>query len=115
MKKALIITAALASLSSAAVAAEGHVSTVVNLRSGPGMEHAVVTRITGKSVDVSGCLADGSWCQVSWKGNNGWASGQYVKVDGEVATVSYNTTGDATFTQPTGLWDRARGNEMERH
>lgn len=140
MKKLMIMTAAMAVTLSAiaAHAAEGHISNVVNLRAGPDTLYPVVARITGKKLDVKGCLADRSWCEASWNGQYGWISGQLVKVNGVVANTSFNFDPywDKHYTNrdfnnqraryrpevvgnmavmPTGTWDRARSNGLERH
>lgn len=33
----------------------------------------------GVQVEVFGCLADGSWCEVSWSGGRGWCTGQSLR------------------------------------
>ena len=56
-------------------------TTELNIRSGPGPMHEVVGVIpSGGSVTLSGCLDDGSWCQVDSAGTVGWASGGYLSV-----------------------------------
>jgi uncharacterized protein YraI len=55
-------------------------SSRANLRSGPGIEHRVITKVTkGKSLDVVG--KKGDWLKVRWKGGKeGWIHGKLVKV-----------------------------------
>ena len=61
---------------------EGVSGGVLNLRSGPGMDHEVIVSISAGStgLDVDTCrFSDDStsknqWCHVIWKGNSGWVS-----------------------------------------
>jgi uncharacterized protein YraI len=60
----------------AAEAAVGYATGSVSLRSGPGTQYARVTVIpAGARVDVGRC---GSWCAVSFRGLNGYASASYI-------------------------------------
>lgn len=55
--------------------------TDLNLRAGPGPAYPIVAVIPAQTaVDVGGCLAEQSWCQVSFGGQDGWASGDYLTV-----------------------------------
>jgi uncharacterized protein YraI len=61
---------------SVAEAAPGTATGSVNLRTGPGTSYAVITTIpAGARVNVQGCP---SWCQVTYNGQSGWASSNYI-------------------------------------
>jgi len=63
----------------AAQAADGRLSSVVQLRAGPGDEYPTVRRLAaGLSVEIHGCLKTWEWCDVSWRGNRGWADARAV-------------------------------------
>jgi uncharacterized protein YraI len=62
-----------------ALAAQGHATTDVNMRAGPGTEYPVVDLIPADAhIDIHGCLSDGAWCDVSWKGERGWVDSSYL-------------------------------------
>jgi uncharacterized protein YraI len=62
-----------------ALAAQGYATADVNMRAGPGTEYPVVDLIpTDAYVDIHGCLSDGAWCDVSWKGERGWVDSSYL-------------------------------------
>jgi len=66
----------------AATAAPATAESGVNMRSGPGTQYAVVAAIPGgATVDVAGCT--GSWCQVSFNGESGFANRSYLAMGGE--------------------------------
>lgn len=53
--------------------------TDLNLRAGPGPAYSILGVIpAAQAVRVDGCLSEGSWCQVSYDGVDGWASGDYL-------------------------------------
>jgi uncharacterized protein YraI len=53
------------------------VTTDLNLRTGPGSNHAVIGAMPrGAQVHVHQC--PGSWCQVTYGGTTGWASQRYL-------------------------------------
>lgn len=55
--------------------------TDLNLRAGPGPAYPIVSVIPAQTeVSVGGCLAEQSWCQVTFAGQDGWASGDYLTV-----------------------------------
>src|SRR5438045_2089194 len=63
----------------AATAAPATAESAVNMRSGPGTQYEVVATIPGgATVDVAGCT--GSWCQVSFNGESGFANRSYLSV-----------------------------------
>lgn len=75
------LTASLALPSVAAAATTGYVTVDLNLRAGPSTAYPVVTTMyAGAPVTVYGCLSDWGWCDVSWEGWRGWASGTYLDI-----------------------------------
>jgi uncharacterized protein YraI len=63
----------------AAVADNVYVNTNVNQRAGPGTNYPVITIVPARArVTVHGCLTDFSWCDVSYRGNRGWAFAKYL-------------------------------------
>lgn len=80
MKLKAVLTAALLLAPTAALAAPGIVTESAGLRAGPGPGFPVVDRIPGGSrVNVHGCLRGDAWCDVSWSGDRGWVSSQYLE------------------------------------
>ena len=78
-KSAVAIVAAIL-LPALAQAAEGYATANVNMRAGPSTDFPAVTVIpNGRAVEIHGCLSDSPWCDVSFAGNRGWVSGQYVQ------------------------------------
>lgn len=78
---ALILSAA---ASVAAVAAPAVAQSPVNMRAGPGPQYEVLATVPGgATVDVAGCT--GSWCQISYAGESGYANRNYLALAGEFA------------------------------
>jgi uncharacterized protein YraI len=66
-------------LPGAALAATAVATTNVNLRAGPSTQYpAVNVVLSGDAVSVQGCLSDRSWCDVSYSGQRGWMSSNYL-------------------------------------
>jgi len=64
---------------SAAEAAQVYATANVNLRAGPATDYPVVTTLApGQLLTIYGCLSDGSWCDVSTRGDRGWVSNNYL-------------------------------------
>ncbi len=77
--KGVFIAAALVA-PTAALAAPGVVTASVGMRAGPGSGFPMVERIpTGSHVNIHGCLQGDAWCDVSWSGDRGWVSSQYLE------------------------------------
>ena len=61
---------------------------VVNVRRGPGVNYRVITRLSaGQSALIIGKSADEQWLQVRIRNSAGWVAEQYVKVQGDLASV----------------------------
>lgn len=74
-----------APLAATAMASALHAQTLatadtdVNIRSGPGVQHAVTGSIkSGAEVVVRGCIDSVNWCEVVRDGQTGWAYGKYL-------------------------------------
>lgn len=66
-------------LPTAAEAAEARITGNVNLRTGPGTQHyAIMVLPVGARVEVYGCLAGYTWCDIAWGNNRGWVSSRYL-------------------------------------
>ncbi|WIY51841.1 SH3 domain-containing protein [Devosia sp. YIM 151766] len=71
----------------AAQAAPGAATANVNVRSGPGTSHGVISTLhRGQQVDVQRC--QGSWCLVRARGVNGWVSASYLSTSGRPVNPS---------------------------
>jgi len=54
----------------------------LNVRSGPGFQYQVVGQMQAKvPAEITGCIADYSWCSVATGGVTGWASAPYLVTD----------------------------------
>jgi uncharacterized protein YraI len=84
--------------------------TDLNIRSGPGPEYPVIGVIQAQEpVTMIGCIEGSLWCQITYKGKEGWAYAQYLatqsagnrviiserRPDVVVPTVTYQTTSGA--------------------
>lgn len=78
-----VAAAALFAFTGIAAAEVAATATVdLNLRSGPGPQYPVVGVIDSQgSANVFGCIESGTWCQVSYKGTDGWAYSRYLVAD----------------------------------
>lgn len=77
--------------SQAQAASSAYATANVNLRAGPSTSYPVITQIpAGASLVDNGCLADYSWCDVSFGNNRGWLSARYMQVSyqGQRQTLS---------------------------
>lgn len=74
------VAAAAIALPGAAMAAQpAFTTTDLNLRAGPGIDYPVVDTIPdGARVRIQGCIAGYNWCSVVWRGEYGWAQGDYL-------------------------------------
>jgi uncharacterized protein YraI len=65
----------------------------LNVRSGPGFQYPVVGQMEYNApVQLSGCLADYTWCNISVGLLIGWASGEYLVLheSGQSETIGVN-------------------------
>jgi uncharacterized protein YraI len=80
MKLRGVFVAALLLLPTAALAAPGMVTESVGMRAGPGPGFPTVDRIPGGAhVNIHGCIRGDAWCDVSWSGDRGWVSSEYLE------------------------------------
>jgi uncharacterized protein YraI len=113
-------------------AADGRTAYAVQLRSGPGEQFPGVTRLAkGLKIDVHGCLSDGAWCDVSWRGRRGWVPADIVAVGDDIpvtrleprnspppsvpeVTFELNSYWDNNYAQEPWYSQRERWNEATR-
>jgi uncharacterized protein YraI len=80
MKLKEVFIAAVLLTPTTALAAPGIVTASIGMRAGPGPGFPVVDRIPGGAhVNIHGCLRGDAWCDVSWSGDRGWVSSQYLE------------------------------------
>jgi uncharacterized protein YraI len=95
----------------ASAASSGVAVTAVNMRAGPSTQYPVVIVMPGNaSLAVYGCMADGSWCDISWGGARGWVSASYIHVfyKGQPTVLSASivpVVGIATVEFNIAYWD----------
>lgn len=83
-RKMLAASVALFALSGAAALAQSAVTatTDLNVRAGPGPQHAVVGVIgAGQSATLNGCLENSKWCTVATANGEGWVYSDYLTGD----------------------------------
>ena len=80
--KRIALSAAVASLAMIGAAQAQTIAiatTPVNIRSGPGPENPIIGSIgTRRQAMVIGCIEGSLWCQVNFRGLQGWAYSQYM-------------------------------------
>ncbi len=82
--------------------------TDLNLRDGPGPMYAIVGVIPANDpVMVQGCLADASWCQVTYGETTGWAAGNYMTTTIDNAPVALSS-GDNRVVVTTVTYDNTQ-------
>ena len=91
------------SVKSLAVGATLTTTASLNLRTGPSTGHSVITVIPrGASVSLKSTTSHSGWLSISYDGNDGYSSGQYLKVatssGGGTTTDGGTSTGGGTTT-----------------
>jgi len=96
--KPLAAAASIIAMSAGVAAAGPAVSeTNLNMRSGPGTDHAVVDVIpAGATVEVLDCA--GTWCRVAYAGATGYASRSYLAMGAGGVTVGRANTAAPTVS-----------------
>ena len=82
---------AMIALAGPALAIPGYSTAHLNLRTGPGTQYPVVGVMEYNTpADITGCIADYSWCSITVAGLNGWASAEYLVINqgGEVQQIN---------------------------
>jgi SH3-like domain-containing protein len=102
MLRSILVGVALAfGLAAGASAAPGVAKGSVNLRAGPGTNHARIATIpAGAPVNVLRC---GRWCEVIYSGRKGWASAAYISRGGAVRG-GYVVLPDKSLCHGPGVW-----------
>lgn len=91
-----------------AVAAEGFARSSATLRAGPGADYPRVASVArGESLEVYGCLARATWCDVSDGDDRGWMQGNRIELlrDGRRARLSGDTSAFGLAILSFGLGD----------
>lgn len=79
---ALAVASAALALPGIAMAASATIYTDLNLRAGPGPQYEVIGVLHPDTpVVVEGCIEGGSWCQVAFGDQQGWAYSRYIAVE----------------------------------
>jgi hypothetical protein len=79
MLSAAILSFALAGTAQAQTV--GTATTDLNIRSGPGPEQPVIGLIKARQrAQILGCVEGSLWCQVQFRGRQGWAYSQYMSL-----------------------------------
>tara|TARA_R110002012_G_scaffold290152_2_gene483648 strand:- start:7448 stop:8137 length:690 start_codon:yes stop_codon:yes gene_type:complete len=109
--------ALVAIMPAAAMALDANAATDLNIRSGPANNFTVLGVIPGgEAATLDGCIDDGTWCQVSYDGIQGWSYAPYLTVSAEeqayvvterpsaveVTTVTYEDTGETMKDERAG-------------
>jgi uncharacterized protein YraI len=82
---ALLAAVSLPTVASAQVAGTATVVTDLNLRAGPGPAYPVIVTIpTNAIVNIYGCDAALTWCDIDFNGNRGWSYAAYLTYGGAV-------------------------------
>jgi len=80
-----------------AFAITGYSSAHLNLRSGPGTQYPIVGVMEyNVRSEITGCIADYSWCAVNVAGLSGWAAAEYLEIDQGGAIIQVDEQGAAT-------------------
>jgi uncharacterized protein YraI len=83
LSAAAVITAASIAAHSAGFAASSATAlSDLNVRAGPGPEHAVigVIRANDRAI-IEACIEGSQWCQITYNGRQGWAYSEYLLAD----------------------------------
>ncbi|TPW29386.1 hypothetical protein FJU08_13675 [Martelella alba] len=84
----------------------------VNLRAGPATSYPSITVVpAGAGLVSHGCLADYSWCDISFASYRGWVSARYIQISyqGQPAILTPAiavASGIAVVTFSRAYWDR---------
>ena len=106
----LLLVAMLLSLLPVAVFAEDGVITgsEVNIRTGPGLNYGVITSVKRNTVVTVSDRSDPDWYLISWNGNIGYVSSQFIRVEADAdqtAVIQQAETpviGSGTIVVPFG-------------
>ncbi|ARP98633.1 DUF1236 domain-containing protein [Pseudorhodoplanes sinuspersici] len=98
--KRIALSAAVASLAMIGAAQAQTIATAttdLNIRSGPGPEHPIIGNMgANRRATVIGCVEGSLWCQVNFRGIQGWAYSQYM-------TLSPGNNRQVVVTDPAPL------------
>jgi uncharacterized protein YraI len=107
--KFLALATGAALIAGTGIASAATVATDLNLRAGPGTNYPVIDAMpAGAQVNIRTC--SGSWCRVSFRGETGWASANYLGGGGATTVYrrSYVEPGNA-YAPPPAYYDYGYG------
>lgn len=110
-KKILLsLSAAVILIAGAAYAdTEASAWTDLHVRSGPGPLYSILGVIpASEKAMVQGCLADASWCEVTYGELKGWSAGNYLTATVEDAPIALSTL-DKRVVLKTVTYDQEAG------
>jgi uncharacterized protein YraI len=74
----------------------GTATTSLNIRTGPGPDQPIIGRMrSNQSAMILGCVEGSFWCQVQFRGLQGWAYSRYMALN--------STSGTIVVTQPADI------------
>ena len=104
----LTTTAALALAATPLLAAPAVVATDLNLRAGPGPNYTIQSVLPAEaSVEVTGCVEGGSWCQVTYEGATGYAYAPYLVTQQDDTYTQLEVSSVETVTYDENVGDEA--------
>lgn len=111
MRKLFTMLAAVAGsllIPAAANAADGFVTGNVNMRAGPGTDYPRINVLPqGAPIEVYGCLAGYTWCDVGYYRDRGWVSSRYISLFYDGSQYVYRPRYEVpAVTFSFGYWDR---------
>ena len=106
------LAAGAALIAGTGVASAATVTGDLNLRAGPGTGYAVIdTMPAGAHVNIRNCT--GGWCRLSWNGETGWASDNFLAGGSRTYTTTRTyvrpsyTVVEPAYTYAPGYYDYA--------
>jgi len=110
MKWTFGVGVAFVALSTTAHAASGNTLAATDMYAGPGGGFPQVMHLAGNlKVEIHACLRNGLWCDVTWRGNRGWAPAQalcYRTGDERVALQQAPSQVPLIAFDLRGYWDQ---------
>jgi len=100
------VFAAVLGLSGVAHAADAYLDQARNLRAGPAKNYPIIAQLPGGTgVNVRGCTEGWKWCDVSYRGAQGWVIGSALQ--GRVGRTKYVYRGNGQrFGVPVVIFDQ---------
>ena len=91
----------------ALAASPATVTADLNMRAGPSTQYPVVTVVPQSApVQLHGCNADASWCDIAYGSHRGWASAGYIRVTNGSTPVTVTPATVAVVGVPVVTYNR---------